>query len=415
MPYSRWWHVAVFGVCALMTAILLTQAFTTTKLAVGLVGVGVLLAAWLLGYRRAFDDERIGVAVIAAVVASTLLLTIGHPALALSQAIAMPLAWSLVSGVRRAIAANVAVVLGISAGYVIGLGPYPDVIIEIAIIEGLSLAFTIAFGLWISRIHVISAERAALVEQLQAAQAEVAALGREAGATGERERWARELHDTIAQDLTGVVLLAQRARREAHPAEALALLEESARRALDETRALVAASAPLGIDAGLGPALERLADRFARETGLDVEVEGAPPALPRDLEVVLLRVAQEGLANARKHAGAERMRLRIAERDGGVRLVVADDGAGFDPDAPTSGFGLAGMRERLALAGGRLEVASGAGRGTELVAWLPTGSGGADAADVAAAREMDSAAQPQTGDPTPAASAATPDPAGSTA
>lgn len=371
MPYSRWWHVAVLSVTAVMVAVLLTQARSTTNLAVGLAGAALLLAVWFAGGRRAFDDERRGALVVVGVSAAVVLLVAGHPSLAIAQTIALPMAWSLVGSVRRAIAANVLVIAAVTTGYLAGLGTSLEVVIEVAIIEGLSLAFSIAFGLWISRIHDVSAERAALVDELRAAQAQVAALGREAGATSERERWARELHDTIAQDLTGVVLLAQRARREADPAEALALLEESARRALDETRALVAASAPLGIDAGLGPALERLADRFARETGLDVEVEGAPPALPRDLEVVLLRVAQEGLANARKHAGAERMRLRIAERDGGVRLVVADDGSGFDPSAPTGGFGLAGMRERLALAGGRLEVTSGA-RGTELAAWLPT-------------------------------------------
>ncbi len=381
MPYSRWWHVAVIGVCSLMAAVLLVQAFSAAHLVVGLSGIALLLAAWLVGFRTSFARERHGVALVAAVTVASGLATAGYPGLAIVQCIALPLAWSLVVTVRRAIVANIAVVAAVALGYAASLDWRTEALPQIAIVQGLSLAFTIAFGLWISRVHEISAERAALVDELRAAQAQVAALGREAGAMGERERWARELHDTIAQDLTGVVLLAQRARREGDPTEALALVEESARRALDETRALVAASAPLGIDAGLGAALERLADRFARETGLDVEVEGTPPALPRDLEVVLLRVAQEGLANARKHAGAERMRLRIAERDGGVRLVVADDGSGFDPGAPTSGFGLAGMRERLTLAGGRLEVASDA-RGTELSAWLPT-TVDADAASAA--------------------------------
>ncbi|GMA29246.1 hypothetical protein GCM10025874_24990 [Arenivirga flava] len=276
MPYSRWWHVAVIGLSALMTAVLLPSAFSTAHLAVGLSGIALLLTAWLVGYRRAFSDERRGVALVAATVVASGLITAGYPGLAVVQSIALPLAWSLVDGVRKALIANVAVVAAVTIGYAASLGWRAETFTQIAIVQGLSLTFSIAFGLWISRVHEISAERAALVDELQRAQAEVAALSREAGATGERERWARELHDTIAQDLTGVVLLAQRARREADPADALALLEESARRALDETRALVAASAPLGIDAGLGPALDRLADRFARETGLDVEVEGAP-------------------------------------------------------------------------------------------------------------------------------------------
>jgi signal transduction histidine kinase len=167
-------------------------------------------------------------------------------------------------------------------------------------------------------------------------------------------------------------MLTQRARRELGDSDTLALLEDSARAALAETRALVAASAPVGLaSGGIKDALDRLADRFSRETGVTVGVEVAEiPPLERDTEVVLLRVAQEGLANIRKHAGAESAVIELTLVHGKPTLAVRDDGAGFDPATPSAGFGLGGMRDRLALVGGSLDVASSSA-GTTLTATLP--------------------------------------------
>ena len=114
--------------------------------------------------------------------------------------------------------------------------------------------------------------------------------------------------------------------------EQLALVEESARATLAETRSLVTASAPVGLEAGgLGDALERLGERFSRETSVTVTVDAAAsPALDRDSEVVLLRIAQEGLANVRKHSGATSASIRVESGVDDVSLVVTDDGGGFD-------------------------------------------------------------------------------------
>ena len=242
------------------------------------------------------------------------------------------------------------------------------------------MTFSIALGLWITSIAVRSHERQRLLDERRATQDELAMVSRDAGVSSERERLAREIHDTIAQDLTGLVLTTQRARREladgALPAldEQLAILEENARSALAETRALVAATAPIGLaTGGIGDALDRLGARFARETGLAVTVSATGlPALDRDTEVVLLRCAQEGLANVRKHARAGAASLTVAADDDEVTLEVRDDGSGFDPGALSAGFGLSGMRERLALVDGRLAVASGA-TGTTLTVTLPRG------------------------------------------
>ena len=138
------------------------------------------------------------------------------------------------------------------------------------------------------------------------------------------------------------------------------------------------AGAAVGVDGGgLAIALRRLGERFERETGILVSVEADDSAvLDRDGEVVLLRCTQEALANVRKHSTASTAALTLTVRDGEVDLTITDDGSGFDPSAPSSGFGLTGLRERLALVRGTLAVTASPGGGTTLIASLPGTSGG---------------------------------------
>jgi signal transduction histidine kinase len=300
------------------------------------------------------------------------------PPFALIQTIAFPIVWVLAANLRSALVANVALALSVGAGFLISTGTAPDELVQTAATVLISLGFSLAMGLWITRIWKLSDERLALVEQLTAAQDEVVALSKEAGIASERERLARELHDTIAQDLTAMVLLTQRARRElghdraTEAIETLQTLEETARGTLAETRALVAVHARVELPGGgIVPALQRLAENFERETGIVVTVDAAGvPELPRDAEVVLLRCAQEALANVRKHAGAHRVGIRLGSAPHAVQLLLRDDGGGFDPTTATGGFGLGGMRDRLDLVQGRLEVASGPD-GTTLTVSLP--------------------------------------------
>jgi signal transduction histidine kinase len=174
------------------------------------------------------------------------------------------------------------------------------------------------------------------------------------------------------------VLLAQRARRAQASGtlddETLELIETGARDALAETRALVAAAAPVELaQGGIADALQRLAERFERETRVRVSVTTSLEApLDRDAEVVLLRCAQEGLANVRKHSAAASARVSLVAAAGGARLTVTDDGRGFPAEA-RSGFGLTGLRDRLALAGGTLEI-DGTPGATVLTATLPSTS-----------------------------------------
>jgi signal transduction histidine kinase len=193
----------------------------------------------------------------------------------------------------------------------------------------------------------------------------------------ERRRWARELHDDTLQDLGALRLLLRAAIRSDDPAQMRAALEQGAAQLdeeIGELRGLVRELRPPALDE-LGPAAaieglaERIAGRHGMEVGVDVRL-GARRRSP-ELETALYRIVQEALNNAIKHAGAGRLEVKVVEDVGVVRVEVADDGRGFDPTAQHAGFGLLGMRERVALLHGELEVLSSPD-GTRVVAALPS-------------------------------------------
>jgi signal transduction histidine kinase len=243
---------------------------------------------------------------------------------------------------------------------------------------GISLAFSLAFGGWISGIIRQSRQRADLIGELEATRAALAAERHEAGVLTERTRLAAEIHDTLAQGFTSILMLTQAAETsvERDPAaarEQLTLIEHTARENLAEARSLVAALAPAALDgATLRQALDRLAVRHRTETGTSVQVAvtGEPASTP-ETDVVLLRVVQEALSNVRKHAGARRVEVTLGYGDDGTTLTVVDDGAGFDPGRGTDGYGLRGMRHRVEKSGGTVTVTSEPGTGTAVTVVLP--------------------------------------------
>jgi signal transduction histidine kinase len=248
----------------------------------------------------------------------------------------------------------------------------------------LSLLFGILFSIWITRIIEQSYERRQLIEQLQSTQDELAAAERESGRLAERQRLARDLHDTLAQGFVSIVLQLQAAEGELPPGAdaARAHLERARRTASDnltEVRRLVWDLRPEELRASsLGEALGRLTDRLAEDTGVAVTaaVTGTPRPLSPDAEVTLLRVTQEALANVRKHARAGRVALTLSYMDGEAALDVRDDGVGFvgvDGLGPNGGLGLRGMRERVEALGGRLAVESAPGTGTTIAVTVPVG------------------------------------------
>jgi len=375
MTGTKWWDLAFGATIAVLAALTqLAWAPTAAGRAIALAILGVLVLAYLLIGRRALADGRHAIPYSLLLIVASGALAACSPNLAVAQVITIPLLWSVIESTARSVVATVVAAVAVAVGIYFSLGADSDALSQAVSIQGISLVGSIAFGIWISRIASLSHERKRLLDELTASQDRVAALSRDAGMLGERERLAREIHDTIAQDLTGLVMLSQRAQRELgdSPEGTLALLEESARSALAETRALVAASAPVGLSSGIREALDRLAERISRETGVTVGVEVGDdvPALDRDTEVVLLRIAQEGLGNVRKHANADSAVVRLEAGNGHVALVVEDDGDGFDPTRPTEGFGLTGMHERLALVGGTIDVSTSPA-GTVLTATLP--------------------------------------------
>ncbi|HXF99108.1 MAG TPA: GAF domain-containing sensor histidine kinase [Gaiellaceae bacterium] len=194
----------------------------------------------------------------------------------------------------------------------------------------------------------------------------------------ERRRLARELHDETGQALTSILLALKPLESLLSDEEgraAVAAVRELVVSTLQDVRRLAVELRPSALDDfGLVPAVERLADTFRGQSGLQVELQAnlGEERLAPEVETVLYRIVQEALTNVAKHARADRVSIVLTRRAQGVMAVVEDDGVGFDPRVERDGgLGLLGMRERLALLGGRLQVESAPGKGTTLVAEVP--------------------------------------------
>ena len=210
--------------------------------------------------------------------------------------------------------------------------------------------------------------------------ARLSAQNRHAAVLDERNRMARDMHDTLAQGFTGVIVqleAAEDATKRGLPDEAarhLVRARDLARESLKEARRSVQALRPQALDdIGLGNALEGLFTKMAQGTGLTPSFEfvGQPRPLPLDWEENLFRIGQEVLTNTIRHARASRLTVRLAFAPDEVRLDVTDDGCGFDPSRVGKGYGLLGIKERVQAMGGQLAVRSGDGAGTAIVVTLP--------------------------------------------
>jgi signal transduction histidine kinase len=233
----------------------------------------------------------------------------------------------------------------------------------------------------------IGVQAALALENLRLVE-EARRTGRQTGVLRERQRMAHEIHDTLAQGFTSIVMNLEAAEgvipsnldRAQHHLDQARL---TARESLTEARRLVWALRPEALEsASLPDALGRLARRWSDESGIwaGVTTTGTPCPLPSEVEAMLFRVAQESLNNARKHAvGASRVLLTLSYMGETVSLDVRDDGAGFDPareakrvrNRDSGGFGLRGMRERVEGEGGILTVESAPGEGSTLTVELP--------------------------------------------
>ncbi len=336
-------HVAVGVTIALVAVIAALDWSPWSTRWPAFTALGVLAIAYV-GYGwRGYETPRAAAGFVPLLVAVALVLPAVVPSTAFIQCVLFPVAWCQVERVRAAVA--VSVLIGVASGVGLQIASGPSGLVGTLLVESISVAGACALGLWITRIAGLSDERRQLIDELRATQDSLAEAHRRAGVTSERERLARELHDTVAQNLAGIVMLTERARRDLANdrgpdlEERLTVLEESARAALEDSRALIAAGVAGATTGSLAGSLHRLAERFTRETGTPVTVDATDGPLDRDAQVVLLRVVQESLANVRAHAGADSVRVVLSHSPERVGVRVTDDGVGFDAGAPLAGHG----------------------------------------------------------------------------
>jgi two-component system, NarL family, sensor histidine kinase UhpB len=216
-----------------------------------------------------------------------------------------------------------------------------------------------------------------MLERLEAERRRASSAALEAQEE-ERARVARDLHDEVNQSLTGLLLRLEAAREKSPPALAgeLAEIRALGNQALQELLALARQLRPTALDdLGLKAALASHVTELGRQSGIrtSFEAEGDIASVPRDVQIVAYRVAQEALSNAARHSGAAQVRVRLEHTDGAVELSVADDGRGFTFDQASRGLGLAGMRERALLVNGDLRVESRPEVGTNVRLRVPIG------------------------------------------
>ncbi|MET0695290.1 MAG: sensor histidine kinase [Propionibacteriaceae bacterium] len=215
-------------------------------------------------------------------------------------------------------------------------------------------------------------------------QSQLVAQGREAGVLEERQRMAREIHDTLAQSLAGILTQLQAGEQTLDRPEQLRQHLRSAttlaRESLTEARRSVHAVEPAVLaEARLPDAIGEVTRQWSEVNQIDAELTTTGDARPMhtDVEVALLRAAQEALTNVAKHAQASRVGLTLSYMEDVVTLDVRDDGVGFEPGATRaggsaeSGYGLVGMRQRVDRLAGRLEIESEPGGGTAISATVP--------------------------------------------
>jgi signal transduction histidine kinase len=375
------WEAYVIAIClaAMIAVILLNHRFPgNVPLAIAALA-GIVACVLVLGRRTTRLPESSWRAFLF-VGAITALWTIALWASPVSVA-AVPAIYPLVFATLSLGAALVATT-------VINLIPLTLVLIAQGIRSpnlGMAIAFTLVglvsapvIGTVIMTSMRQRRQLSAVVAELAATRAESARLSREAGVAAERERLAREIHDTLAQGFTSIVALAQAVEPELEADTAAAkrhvqLIGTTARENLAEARAMVAELTPTALhDGSLPAAVQRQCDRLSAESGITATlvVDGELPPLGMAADVVLLRAAQEAFANIRKHSQASAATVTLSPAECGVRLTVTDNGIGLAEES-VEGFGLRGMRARAAQVGGKMSVESTPGDGTMVTVEVP--------------------------------------------
>jgi len=382
-----WWHAVGIGVPSGTTVLALSSGSLAQRdIPLAVAVNGILVGAYVLVFVRR-SPWRIP---LSAALGYAVLLDLGFllllqltPQYALLQLAIFPQLFFLLPAASAATGAG-GVALALAATDLARRGWRLDLAFSAIVADVIQVAFFIALALWVSDILRQSADRRRLIDELELARRELAGAERQAGILDERSRLAREIHDTLAQGFASIVAHLESAdatlgadpdRARGHVREA----EAVARTSLDEARGLAwALRSDTLTQADLPAALERVAATAAAlgAFSADLTVTGTVRELHPDIEITLLRAAQESLSNIRGHAAARHVTITLSYFPDQVSLDVADDGRGFDPasrEGPsrTGGLGLLGMRERAEGLGGSLAVESAVGEGTTIAVSLP--------------------------------------------
>ncbi|MFC9796697.1 sensor histidine kinase [Streptomyces sp. NPDC127584] len=292
--------------------------------------------------------------------------------------VSLPQFWILAASPRAAVVLSGAAAAGTVVGSVEWAGPWSEAVTGNTVFALIGYAAGVLVGTLLHRSAEEAAARALrLSTELESAQSELAEAHRRQGAVEERERLAREIHDTLAQGFASIIVLAEAARstlgsEPERTARQLLSIEQTARENFAEARVLVGSAPQSGLTPGpVGTTLRRTLDRFAEDTGITVLAELPELTCDQQTRIALLRCTQESLANVRKHAGASTVSVFLDRQEDRIELEITDDGRGFVVER-SRGFGLDGMRRRLAELGGELTVTSSPGDGTRVLAALPT-------------------------------------------
>ncbi|MFC1409589.1 sensor histidine kinase [Streptacidiphilus sp. N1-12] len=368
------WHIC-YAVLIVATLVSLLGDRTAWP-AYALLGVLVAAYAALLVPGLARESARLCVAYL--VIALPVTLALGY--LDANGLVILYALFPQLFGVLESRRIRMPVIVLLAAGAVAVALRHED--LSTALVQvGIALLVSLLIGVFIQVIMREAERRGKLIAELESARADLDEAQHRAGVLTERQRLAHEIHDTLAQGFTSLVMLIQAADAtvDTDPAATrnrLALAERTARENLAETRALVAELAPVELQsAPLDTAVQRIAARLGEELGIttEVRIQGTPRVLPPDVQVVLLRAAQESLSNIRKHAGATAVDVRLSY-DSGITLEVQDDGKGFSATTSNStprGYGLRGMRARVEQVHGRVDISSAPGEGTRVRVEIP--------------------------------------------
>jgi signal transduction histidine kinase len=391
--WERWvvvWHVVFYLTLALPTAlaILSNDIQGPSELVVGLsLAQGLWYGLIMVWFVPRFRGRTLIISIIVYLVGAIVLwipLARAHPAYYLTASCYYGLMWGTLP-FGLAVAGNL-----LLTGVIIWLqGLIASVPVpwswEIVIYGAVILGWSFLLAAWMRSVMRESLQRKSLIEQLEITQHDLAVSERQAGILQERQRMAQEIHDTLAQDFTSIILQLE-AAEQALLGDSQAALghvqqsREMARSGLSEARRLVQALRPEALEkASLPEALERASARWAQESGITLNylVTGDSCSLHPEVEVTLLRAMQEALANVNKHAQAQESSVTISYMEDKVVLDVHDDGIGFDPQvlshlpAGQGGFGLHSMGQRVAQFGGKVIVESSPGKGTTVAVQIP--------------------------------------------